>query len=72
MQESGLVAIIPLMNTCSTWGQNPLFSHPEFPQRIPLGVAAAVDCWMVGVGGGGASWFHPDFPQGAQVGVAAM
>ena len=48
MQESGLTAIIPLISTYSTWGQNPLFSHPESPQGTPLGVAAAVDCWMGG------------------------
>ena len=48
MQESALTAIIHLTSTCSTWGQNPLFSHPVSPQGTPLGEAAAVGCWKVG------------------------
>ena len=32
MQEAGLTEIIPLICTSATWGQHPVFSHPEFPQ----------------------------------------
>ena len=40
MQESGLTEVIPLMCTLAIWGRYPVFSHPEFPQRSPQGVAA--------------------------------
>ena len=40
MQGSGLTEIIPLICSSAIWGQYPLFSHPEFPQGSPQGVAA--------------------------------
>ena len=40
MQEFGLTEIIPLIYTSAVWGQYPVFSHPEFPQGAPWGVAA--------------------------------
>ena len=40
MQSSGLMDIIPLACTSAVWGQNPLFSHPQFPQGLLLGEAA--------------------------------
>ena len=36
MQESGLTEIIPLICASAIWGQYPVFSHPEFPQGLPL------------------------------------
>ena len=35
MQESGLTEIIPLICVSALWGQDPVFSHPEFPQGSP-------------------------------------
>ena len=32
IQESGLPEIIPFICISAIWGQNPVFSHPEFPQ----------------------------------------
>ena len=49
MQKSGLTEIIPLTCTSAIWGQYLVFSHPESPQGASLGVAAAVDCLMVGI-----------------------
>ena len=40
MQESGLTEIIPLICTPGIWDQCPVFSHPEFPQGLPEGMAA--------------------------------
>ena len=45
IQESGLTDILPLMRPSATWGQYPVFSHPEFPQDTPWGVAAV--WWLV-------------------------
>ena len=36
-QKAGLIEIIPLICTSAVWGQHPVFSHPESPQRAPLG-----------------------------------
>ena len=32
VQESGFTEIAPLMGTSAIWGQDPVFSHAEFPQ----------------------------------------
>ena len=45
MQESGLTEVIPLMCTSNIWDQNPVFSHPQFPQAAPLVVATV--CWLL-------------------------
>ena len=49
MQESALIEIIPLIRTSAIWGQYPAFSHLEFPQGAPSGVAAGSDDLMVGI-----------------------
>ena len=41
MQESRLTEVIPLTYTLAIQGQDPIFSHPEFPQGSPLGVSAS-------------------------------
>ena len=38
VQESGLTEIIPFIGTSAIWGQDPVFSHPEFPQGSPAHV----------------------------------
>ena len=38
MQESGLIAVIPLMHTLAILGQYPVLSHPESSHGAPLGV----------------------------------
>ena len=48
-QESGLIDIIPSICTSAMWGQYPVLSPPESPRVSPLGVDAAVDCWIVGI-----------------------
>ena len=40
MQESGLTEIMTLLCAPAIWGQYPVFSHPEFPQGSPYGMAA--------------------------------
>ena len=40
MQEPGLTEIIPSICISAIWGQDPVFSHPEFPQGSLWGVAA--------------------------------
>ena len=59
MQESGLTEIIPLTGTLAIWGQYPVFSHPEFPQGSPEGVAAV--WWLLN----GRYSFLPECPQGS-------
>ena len=53
MQESEFTDLIPLMCTSAVWGQHPMFSHPEFPQR---GCSLMADRWQAS--------FLPEFPQG--------
>ena len=43
IQESGLPEIVTLLCTSAVWGQYPMFSHPEFSQGSPSGVAAVSD-----------------------------
>ena len=45
VQESGLTEILPFVCISAVRGQYPVFSHPEFPQGSPWGVA--VVCWLV-------------------------
>ena len=47
--KSGLTEIIPLICTSALWGQDPVFSHPEFPQHAPLGLAAVADDLGAGI-----------------------
>ena len=58
MQGSGLTEIIPLMYTSATWGQYPVFSHPESPQGSLWGVAE-VWCLL-----DGRYSLFPEFPSG--------
>ena len=37
MQESELIGTIPLTRSSAIWGQYPVLSHPESPQRTALG-----------------------------------
>ena len=66
MQESGLTEILPLICTSTIWGQYPVFSHPEFPQGSPRGVAAV--WWLPD----GRYSSLPEFPQGSPAHLAAI
>ena len=35
--QNVLSEIIPLICPSAIWGQDPVFSHPEFPQATPFG-----------------------------------
>ena len=58
MQGSGLTEIIPLICTTPICGLYAVFSHPEFPQGLPQGVAAVR--WLLTAG-----ILLPEFSQGS-------
>ena len=58
MQESGLTGIIPLIGTSDICSPYLVFSHPEFPQGSPWGVAAVTQLLD------GRYFFLPVFPSG--------
>ena len=66
MQESGLTGIIPLIGTSDIWSLCLVFSHPEFPQGSPWGVAAVT--WLLD----GRYFFLPVFPSGLTSSVLAV
>ena len=49
MQESGLTEVIPLMCTSDLWGQDLVFSQPEFHRAYYGEWMQSDGCWMAGV-----------------------
>ena len=49
MQESVLIEIILFICMAALRGQHPVLSRPESPQGALVGVAAAVDHWIVDI-----------------------
>ena len=49
MQESALIEIIPLICMTALRGQHLVLSRPESPQGALVGVATAVDHYIVGI-----------------------